>query len=222
MGTQDRDSRFTSPELRGYRGRWVALLNGHVIGQGGTPEQALYAARQSRYKETPEVIFIPLDKALKFPPILETITSQLPKDLEIYLVGGAVRDALLHHISRDLDFIVVGDSLKVARKLANKLNAAYFPLDEERDTARIVVVGENGERIHLDFTALRGLDLESDLRGRDFTINAMAVNIHDPEKVLDPLKWCIRFKSHRLRACSPSSITDDPVRHPCSQDRGRF
>ena len=42
-------------ELNPYYGRWVALLRGKVVAQGGTPEQALRAAQKSRYKEKPEI-----------------------------------------------------------------------------------------------------------------------------------------------------------------------
>jgi putative nucleotidyltransferase with HDIG domain len=210
----EHDNRPTNPnpELGGYSGKWVALLNGHVIGQGGTPEQALQAARQSRHKETSEVVFIPLKNSLNFPPILEVISQHLPPEPDIYLVGGAVRDALLRRTSHDLDFIVLGDSLKIARKLADKLGAAYFPLDEERDTARLVLAGSTGERTYLDFSTLRGTSLEDDLVGRDFTINAIAVNIRDREKIFDPLNGASDLISRKLRACSSMSIKDDPIR----------
>ncbi len=53
-----------------YAGRWVARLRGRVIAQGGTPDQARQAA-QSRFKETPEIIFMATSPPLIFPPILE-------------------------------------------------------------------------------------------------------------------------------------------------------
>src|SRR5512132_2732572 len=89
----------TSP----YAGRWVARLNGKIIAQGETPEQALRAAQTSRPKERPEIIFMPLSFASS--PLLDKVRQVLPEQ-EMYLVGGAVRDMLLNRISRDLDFAV--------------------------------------------------------------------------------------------------------------------
>ena len=62
-------------------------------------------------------------------PLLKHIRARLPQDVPIYLVGGAVRDALLDRQHYDLDFSTPGDALKIARQLANDLGAAYFPLD---------------------------------------------------------------------------------------------
>ena len=76
-------------EENSYAGRWIARLRGRVVAQGGTPEQARRAA-QSRFKETPEVSFMPLPYPLTFPPILEEVRAALPNDLTIFLTGGAV------------------------------------------------------------------------------------------------------------------------------------
>jgi hypothetical protein len=48
------------PDLTPYMGRWVALLGNRIVGQGGTPGQALVAAKSNRYKETPTVVYVPL------------------------------------------------------------------------------------------------------------------------------------------------------------------
>ena len=79
---------------KSYAGRWVARLRGRVIAQGGTPDQARHAA-QSRYKETPEIVFMATNFPLTFPPILDSVRLALPEGATIYLVGGAVRDVLL-------------------------------------------------------------------------------------------------------------------------------
>lgn len=206
------DSSTKNSVLEGYIGRWVAMLHGQVIAQGGTPEQALDGAKQSRYKETPQVIYIPMKEPLLFPPILDEIVQFLPDEVEIYLVGGAVRDALLRRKIRDLDFLVVGNSLEIARKLADRIGASYFPMDEERGTARLVLDDSQEERIFLDFSTMRGTNLDMDLRERDFTINAMAVRVRDHQKILDPLSGAVDLLSHKLRACSSSSIQNDPIR----------
>lgn len=207
-----------------YAGRWVASLRDRVIAQGGTPEQARRAA-QSRYKETPEIIFMPTNFPLTFPPILDPVRAALPDGLTVYLVGGAVRDALLGRRIHDLDFVLERDAIKTARRVANALNADFYPLDPERDTGRVIVTDEDGTRILMDFAAFRGPDpnhagatstgsgrnLETDIIGRDFTLNAIALNLSD-NTIHDPLGGAMDLKEKRLRACSPSAFTDDPVR----------
>lgn len=151
-------------------------------------------------------------------PLLERIIGLLPSGFPIYLVGGAVRDALLKRQSYDLDFVTPGDSMKIARKLADDLGAAYFPLDSKRKVARVIIKAKDELSIHgaqpmrVDFSAFQGADLISDLQGRDFTINAMALEIHDMEKLVDPTGGAADLISKRLQACSKSSFLDDPVR----------
>ncbi len=151
-------------------------------------------------------------------PLLERIISLLPTGFPIYLVGGAIRDALLNRPSYDLDFVTPGDSMKMARKLADELGAAYFPLDTERNVARVVLKAKDdasfqgAHSMRVDFSTFQGADLFSDLQGRDFTMNAMAVEIHHLDRLVDPLSGTADLVSKRLRACSDNSFLDDPVR----------
>ena len=206
-------------DVRSYAGRWVARLRGRIIAQGGTPDQARRAA-QSRYKETPEIVFMPVDFPLNFPQILDSVRAALPEGLTVYLVGGAVRDALLGRQIRDLDFVLERDAIKIARRVANTLSrtrngnitkADFYPLDPERDTGRVIVTNASGTRSLLDFAAFRGPDLEADILGRDFTLNAIALNLSD-NTIHDLLGGAMDLKEKRLRACSPSAFADDPVR----------
>jgi tRNA nucleotidyltransferase/poly(A) polymerase len=194
---------------KSYAGRWVARLRGRVVAQGGTPEQARRAA-QSRFKETPEVVFMPTPYPLVFPPVLDSVRAALPGGLTVYLVGGAVRDALLGRPIHDLDFALERNAIKTARQVADALKADFYPLDAERDTGR-VILNDDGGRMTMDFASFRGVDLESDLNGRDFTLNAIALNIRD-NTIHDPLGGAMDLKEKRLRACSPSAFKDDPVR----------
>jgi putative nucleotidyltransferase with HDIG domain len=193
-----------------YAGRWVARLRGKVVAQGGTPEQARGAA-QSRYKEIPEIIFMPINYPLNFPPILDSVRAALPEGISVYLVGGAVRDALIGRAIHDLDFAMEREAIKTARRVADELHADYYPLDIERDTGRVIVTNKDGSRIVMDFASFRGPDLEADIRGRDFTLNAIAFNLRD-NSIHDPLGGGMDLKEKRLRACSPSAFVDDPVR----------
>ncbi len=189
-----------------YAGRWVARVRGNIVAQGETPEQALRAAQQSRHKEKPEIIFM-----LPLPPLIKKILDVIPADQEIYLVGGAVRDVLLSRASSDFDFAIPAQGILLARKVANALNADFLPLDIERDTGRVIVAGEDGSRIFLDFAVFRGVDLIEDLHRRDFTMNAIAYNLRD-ETLVDPTQGGKDLHAKLIRACSPTSLSDDPVR----------
>ncbi len=151
-------------------------------------------------------------------PLLNRILSLLPADVPIYLVGGAVRDALLNRQNYDLDFSTAGDAMKIARKLADALGAAYFPLDPVRKVARLVLYPEERSKytgagpIKVDFSAYQGADLNADLEGRDFTVNAMAVDVHQLQTVVDPTGGAADLVAKRLRLCKPNSLLDDPVR----------
>lgn len=199
-------------DLASYAGRWVAQLSGKIVGQGGTPEQALQAARMARYKEIPQVMYVPTKHPFQFPPELDLVRQVLLAYQPVYLVGGAVRDALLSRPVHDFDFVLPHAALQIARGVANQLKAAYFPLDEERQTARIIFSNEQGERFVMDFSVFRGPDLESDLQERDFTVNAMAVDLNNLQALLDPLAGAPDLLNKKLRVCSPASFRNDPVR----------
>lgn len=196
------------PPSSPYAGRWVARLHGHIIAQGGTPELARRAAQSSRHKENPEIIY--MSAVFPLPPLVDKVRAALP-DQEIYLVGGAVRDLLLGRLSPDLDFAVPANGISLARRVADALHADYVTLDDERDTGRVIVTEPDGTRIYLDFATYRGADLEADLRARDFTMNALAYDLRS-EAMLDPLEGAVDLHAKRIRACSPTSLTDDPVR----------
>lgn len=191
-----------------YAGRWVAKVRGRIVAQGGTPEQALHAAQKSRHKEKPEIIYMPI--TFSHSPLLNKVRDILP-DLEIHLVGGAVRDMFLNRASPDLDFALPSNGISSAQKVANSLNADFMVLDNDRDTGRVVHTDADGTRTFLDFATYRGNNLDEDLRARDFTLNAIAYDLHK-QTIIDPLNGGADLRAKLIRACSTASISDDPVR----------
>lgn len=206
MSTKEERAQEPSP----YAGRWIACLQGKIIAHGGTPEQARLAAQKSRYKEKPEIIYMPPLSPLSLSPLITRVQEALPGQ-EIYLVGGMVRDALINRLSHDFDFAVAKNAIDAARRVAAVLQADFYVLDETFDTARVIVSNEDGEREILDFSVFRGTDLDADLRSRDFTINAMALDLRT-RTILDPLNGSSDLRAKIIRACTNTSMQDDPIR----------
>lgn len=130
----------------------------------------------------------------------------------VYLVGGAVRDLLNKQPLHDLDFSTIEPIKPLARALAAGLQAALFALDEARGTYRVVETRADASRFIYDLALLRGVDLQADLQDRDFTINAMALDVRHPTRLIDPLGGAQDLKDKILRACSPQTFEQDPVR----------
>jgi putative nucleotidyltransferase with HDIG domain len=140
--------------------------------------------------------------------VLETLGSP------VWLVGGAVRDLLVGRPVRDVDLAVPGGSVAAARRLAERLEAAYVPLGEPHGMARVVLPGPSP--LHVDLADLRAPTLEADLAARDVTIDAMAVDLaallSGAGALKDPTGGVGDLAARRLRACGPGAFADDPLR----------
>lgn len=145
-------------------------------------------------------------------PLVALVRDVVPDTIQVYLIGGALRDDLLQRPLADFDFTLSESALYYARKTANRLGGAFFPLDEERQTGRVIWTDEQGVRYKMDFSLLRGDSLLEDLRGRDFTINAMALDVHQPQRIEDPLGGARDLLGRILRVCSEFSMEEDPLR----------
>ncbi len=151
-----------------------------------------------------------LDSLLKNQINSQPLIEFLSQKEDIHLVGGAVRDYLLGIESQDLDFVLGGDVIKTARGAARVAGGKFFVLDDVRSTARVILPGKG--HFSLDFTLMRCATLEEDLKARDFTINAIAVNIKHPEALIDPLRGVQDLHDRVLRICSQRTYKDDPLR----------
>ncbi len=132
-----------------------------------------------------------------------------------WLAGGWVRDRLLGRETHDIDFVVPDGAVATARHVADLVGGAFVLLDEERDTAR-VVVGSGGQAVFLDLAGLRGPGIEADLLARDFTVNAMAVPAAEclaaTPHVIDPAGGRRDLANRLLRMVSADAFRDDPLR----------
>ncbi|MEI8132819.1 MAG: HD domain-containing protein [Leptolinea sp.] len=129
-----------------------------------------------------------------------------------WLVGGVVRDQLTGTVSHDVDIIVPGEARRIARRVADSLNGKFFPLDETRGMYRIRMAGADGQMKMVDVSRLQAETVEDDLRLRDFTVNAIAVRLHESDVFVDPLNGRRDLKDRILRLCSEFSLNNDPIR----------
>ncbi len=151
------------------------------------------------------------------PDLIQRVLQLVPPSQPLYLVGGAVRDWLRHRPVHDWDFAVPHGALDLAQRVARALGGAYIPLDPQHGTARVVLraprhAPASPGRTLLDFTDFRAPTLEADLRLRDFTINALALDLRAPQRLIDPLGGLRDLREGVLRACGPTAFADDPIR----------
>ncbi|MBN1121284.1 MAG: CCA tRNA nucleotidyltransferase [Anaerolineae bacterium] len=152
-------------------------------------------------------------RPFEWPRLVHKIAENAPDNQRLYLVGGIVRDALCGYPIHDYDLATPDNGLTVARHLADRLGGAYFPIDPERRTGRVIISNEDRTKKIIDVASFRGETLLEDLEGRDFTINAMAVRLDQPELIIDPLGGQQDlFNNKVLRQCSETSIASDPIR----------
>ncbi len=162
-------------------------------------------------------------RPLTWPPIVSQIRAYFAAEhtsTPIYLVGGTVRDACLGRPMHDIDLATPNDGLKIARGLANALDGAFYPLDKARDVGRIIMKETNAPALMIDVARFRTaadatplFSLTEDLCARDFTINAMAVDIRgDLQQIIDPTGGLDDLIAKRLRICMPDAIARDPTR----------
>lgn len=143
---------------------------------------------------------------------VEQVQAWLAGQEQAYLVGGCVRDRLLGRPVHDLDVIVPQAGLAVARRLANHFGGAFFPLDETRGVGRAILTTPAGGSLVVDVSEFRAPDLAGDLADRDLTVNALAVDVHAPDEVIDRHRGLAHLKAGVLHPVSGASIRNDPLR----------
>lgn len=150
-----------------------------------------------------------LDK--KLADFLREVRRAVPGQ-KVYLVGGAVRDLVLGRAVKDLDFVVADGSVQLAKNVRRRCEGVWYSLDDEHQTARVILKQGQPDELVLDFTAFIGGNLEDDLRQRDFTINAMAIDLDNLDEVIDPLGGQEDLRYRRLCLGNPLSLLSDPLR----------
>lgn len=135
----------------------------------------------------------------------------------VYLVGGYVRDAMIASykgisdgLSKcDLDYAIAGGAAyPFAQSLAKQFGGHFVPLDAANDTARVVF----SDGAILDFAGCVGGNIETDIRRRDFSINALYWDPHEPDVVNDNVGGLKDIADGVVRAIAESAFVEDPLR----------
>ena len=158
---------------------------------------------------------IPLRQNLPQPQLIRQLHAFAEKrGVQLYLVGGSVRALLLNRSITDLDFALADDAIAFAKAFADKIGEAFVKLEEQPPTARIVI---RETRFTLDFAGFRAETLEADLRLRDLTINAMALDLSSlltksEVNLINPCDGFSDLEERTLRFPSEGVVIDDPLR----------
>jgi len=151
--------------------------------------------------------------------LLATVNNLLDRQgVKSYLVGGFVRDVCLRRDTADIDIAMAADALEIAPRLAEALGGKFVRLDEANKVGRVVVAGKkapSGGHWQLDFSTFEG-GIEQDLGRRDFTVDAMAVDLgelsQDDIPLIDPFDGRGDLKKRIIRVVADTAFSSDAAR----------
>ncbi len=194
-----------------------------LIKQWATPPHQLPRQREIAHK---------IEAALPG-PLLELLkqASNLAQELgyPLYVVGGFVRDLLLGEPTLDMDLVVEGDAIRLARRLAQQIGARTRS-HRRFGTAKVILEGREAEFgvPALDFATARlefypssaalpeveSSSIKADLHRRDFTINTLAIRLDSGHygRLLDFYGGERDLKEGLIRVLHSLSFIEDPTR----------
>src|SRR5579884_2976023 len=156
--------------------------------------------------------------------ISEIQAAAAEANVSLFLTGGAMRDMLGGFPLREIDFTVEGNALKLAKAVAAKTGAEIVSADDHRKIAKLVFPGGVHTSIGMSRIEKYGkpgarpqvtpATIYEDLRGRDFTINAIAISLSRASRglLVDPTNGIGDLERKELRAVGNYTLYDDPVR----------
>ena len=146
-------------------------------------------------------------------------------DIELWAVGGAIRDLAAGVAPREVDLACGGDAASLATATAGRLGDAAGVSEEPRFATASVRLGDG----RIDLATLRSeryarpgalpavrtsVAIEADLARRDFTVNALALGLAGPRcgELVDPFGGLEDLAARRLRVLHADSFRDDATR----------
>lgn len=139
--------------------------------------------------------------------MIQPIPKIFPKTKDAYIVGGSVRDLIRGQSPMDYDIAVFTDPRTFAERIV------------ANQKGRIVEIGKQGKMVTrvilkdllIDIVPAGGSTITEDLKKRDFTINAMAVDLHSGE-VIDCVNGINDLEKKTIRMVSANAFRNDPLR----------
>jgi tRNA nucleotidyltransferase (CCA-adding enzyme) len=172
-------------------------------------------------RHNPVVATLALPESLR--PVLDAVVAVSEGYDGVYLVGGSVRDILLGEPNFDVDVVVEGDAITLARDLAEHLGGRMRAHKQfgtavvlYGDDERVDLVTARSESYHAPavLPTVEPGTIDEDLHRRDFTINAMAVSLKGENlgELVDPFGGREDLEAGRIRILHDRSFVDDPTR----------
>ncbi len=171
---------------------------------------------------------INISEELNKPSIRAVYKTAKEQNVRVFVIGGWVRDYILNRESTDIDFVVEGSGIELAKSVSQKLNA-HLSVFKNFGTA-MLNLSNDAQEIEFEFVGARkesyrnnsrnpiveNGSLEDDQNRRDFTINALAVELTDPQtnNIIDPFNGLNDLKNGLIKTPLDPDITfsDDPLR----------
>jgi tRNA nucleotidyltransferase/poly(A) polymerase len=150
------------------------------------------------------------------PAFQALVDAMLEETSPIFIVGGVVRDSLMGQSEKttDLDLAVHENAIRISRRVADRLGWAFYAMDTVHDVGRLIFMAAGDEPLICDVASMRGLGIETDLRSRDFTVNAMAYAIRSGNDIelIDIVGGQADLNSGLIRRVSQTGLAEDPIR----------
>ena len=154
---------------------------------------------------------------------IKKIKNHKFNNLEIFLVGGAIRDILMGYEPKELDFCIKGDTVEFINFIDNQKDIKKIKVSEF-NTYKLLYKNK-----YYDFSVTReesyipkgslpkidnfNVSIKKDLYRRDFTINSIAINLVDLKNdFIDPFNGIKDIKSKEIKIIHNDSFNDDPTR----------
>lgn len=159
-----------------------------------------------------------LESPFLIPYLSELKTLAKKQKVDVFLVGGALRNFILEKENDDFDFATSKNAISLARAFAKKIRGAFVLLDEEHNCAR-VARKEKGQLLTFDFADFRVPTFKGDIAHRDFTVNTLAVDIKDlsenkplREILIDQKHGLADLAKKKIKMVSSKAFVEDPLR----------